>query len=252
MLEAWLNHPHAAPWLLVMGIAGLLGSLGHCAGMCGPIVAAFGLTQAKQGGRAWTRHLRFQLGRITTYAILGGLIGFLGGFARLQTVQDMHACCRPEGASLIAAQAWPWQIWVKLGIGGLMLLMGLVMALGGRADALLEFKLPAPLQKLMGRGIALGSLPFALGLLWGLIPCGLVYMMLLRSLDSGDWKMGAMGMAAFGLGNAPLLLGLGLASTRLSRAWKAALLRLGGLLLAGRDGYILWQAVMLLRLQAQA
>ena len=51
MIEQWLNHPHAAPWLVVMWIAGLLGSLGHCAGMCGPIVAAFGLSQAKQGGR---------------------------------------------------------------------------------------------------------------------------------------------------------------------------------------------------------
>ena len=243
MLEAWLNHPHAAPWLVVMWIAGLLGSLGHCAGMCGPIVAAFGLSQAKQGGRMWTRHLRFQLGRISTYTILGALIGFLGGFARLQTVQDMHACCRPDGAALIAAQAWPWQVWVKLGIGALMLLMGLVMALGGRADALMEFKLPKVLQRLLGKGLALG-------MLWGLIPCGLVYMMLLRTLDAGDWKMGAAGMAAFGLGNAPLLLGLGLASTRLSQAWKAILLRLGGLLVAGMGAYILWQAVTLLRLQA--
>jgi len=250
MLEHWLNHPHAAPWLLVMWIAGLLGSLGHCAGMCGPIVAAFGLSQAKHGGRTWTRHLRFQLGRITTYTVLGGLIGFLGGFARLQTIQDMHACCKPEGAALIAAQAWPWQIWVKLGIGVLMLLMGGIMALGGRADALMEFRLPTPLQKLMGKGLALGSLPYALGLLWGFIPCGLVYMMLLRTLDGGDWKMGAAGMAAFGLGNAPLLLGLGLASTRLSQAWKARLLRVGGLLVAGMGCYILWQAVMLLRLQA--
>lgn len=251
MLESWLNHPHAAPWLVVMWIAGLLGSLGHCAGMCGPIVAAFGLSQAKHGGRAWTRHLRFQLGRVTTYAILGGLIGFLGGFARLQTVQDMHACCRPDGAALIAAQAWPWQIWVKLAVGVLMLLMGLAMALGDRADAFMEFRLPAPLQKLMGRALSLGSLPTALGMLWGLIPCGLIYMMLLRTLDGGDWKMGAAGMAAFGLGNAPLLLGLGLASTRLSQVWKAILLRVGGILVAAMGGYILWQAVMLLRVQGQ-
>ena len=72
--------------------------------------------------------------------------------------------------------------------------------------------------------------------LWGLIPCGLVYMMLLRTLDGGDWRMGAAGMAAFGLGNAPLLLGLGLASTRLSQAWKAILLRVGGLFVAGMGG----------------
>ena len=251
MLEQWLNHPHAAPWLVVMWTAGLLGSLGHCAGMCGPIVAAFGLAQARQGGAPHGRHLRFQAGRILTYALLGAVIGFLGGFARLQTVQDMHACCRPEGAALVAAQAWPWQVWVKLGVGALMLLMGLGMALGARADALMEFRLPAPLQRLLGRGLALGRVPFALGMLWGLIPCGLVYMMLLRTLDAGDWRMGAAGMAAFGLGNAPLLLGLGLASTRLSQAWKAALLRLGGLLVAGMGAAILWQAITLLRLQAR-
>lgn len=251
MLEQWLNHPHAVPWLVVMWIAGLLGSLGHCAGMCGPIVAAFGLAQARQGGSPRGRHLGFQAGRIATYALLGALIGFLGGFARLQTVQDMHACCRPEGAALVAAQAWPWQVWVKLGVGALMLLMGLVMALGARVDALMEFRLPAPLQRLLGRGLALGRVPFALGMLWGLIPCGLVYMMLLRTLDAGDWRMGAAGMAAFGLGNAPLLLGLGLASTRLSQAWKAALLRLGGLLVAGMGAAILWQAITLLRLQAR-
>lgn len=248
MLDSWLNHPHAMPWLLVMAVAGLLGSIGHCAGMCGPVVAAFGLAQAKQGGRLWTRHLLFQGGRMVTYAILGGLIGFLGGFARLQTVQDMHACCRPEGQALIAAQAWPWQIWVKLGVGVLMLLLGLFMLFGKRADTLMEFRLPAPLQRFLGRSLTTGALPFVLGLLWGLIPCGLVYMMLLKTLESGSWRMGAAGMAAFGFGTVPLLLGLGFASTRLSQVWRARLLRVGGLLVAAMGAWILYQAVGLLRL----
>jgi sulfite exporter TauE/SafE len=56
-------------------------------------------------------------------------------------------------------------------------------------------------------------------------------------------------MAAFGLGNLPVLFGLGLASTRLSQAWKAALLRVGGLLVAGMGAGILWRALQLLRLQ---
>jgi sulfite exporter TauE/SafE len=249
MLERWLNMPHAAPWLLVMWVAGLLGSIGHCAGMCGPIVAAFGVSQARRGGRLWPRHLTFQLGRVTTYTLLGAAIGFLGGFARIQTIQDMHACCRPEGAALMAAQAWPWQVWVKLAIGFLMLLLGLFMLLGRRADALMEFKLPKALSNLLGGGLRSGGGPWLLGMMWGLIPCGLVYMMLLKTLDYGSWRMGAAGMAAFGFGNMPLLLGLGLLSTKLSQAWKQRLLRLGGLLVAAMGGYIIWQAVTLLRLQ---
>ncbi|HJU82848.1 MAG TPA: sulfite exporter TauE/SafE family protein [Holophagaceae bacterium] len=249
MLESWLNHPHALPWLLVMWVAGLLGSVGHCAGMCGPIVASFGVAQARHGGRPWPRHLAFQLGRVSTYMALGGLIGYLGGFARIQTIQDMHECCRPEGAALVAAQAWPWQVWVKLGIGFLMLLLGLFLLLGRRADALMEFPLPKPVSNLLGRGLRSGSGPYFLGLLWGLVPCGLVYMMLLRSLDAGSWRMGAAGMGAFGLGNLPLLMGLGLASTRLSQAWKQRLLRLGGALVTAMGAYILWQAATLLRLQ---
>lgn len=249
MLETWLHQPHALPWLAVMWMAGLLGSIGHCAGMCGPIVASFGLAQARHGGRAWPRHVVFQLGRISTYTVLGGIIGFLGGFARLQTVQDMHECCRPEGQALLAAQAWPWQVWVKLGIGFLMLLLGLAMALGRRADGLMEFPMPRPIQRFLGQGLKWGGAPYLLGLAWGFIPCGLVYMMLLKALEAGSWRMGAAGMAAFGLGNMPVLMGLGLAATRLRQSWRTGLLRLGGVLVGGMGVSIIWQAVRLLRLQ---
>jgi sulfite exporter TauE/SafE len=189
------------------------------------------------------------MGRVSTYAVLGGLIGFLGGFARIQTVQDMHACCRPEGAALVAAQAWPWQVWVKLGIGFLMLLLGLFMLMGRRADSLMEFPVPKPVQGFLARGLRWGGAPYLLGLAWGFIPCGLVYMMLLKALDAGSWRMGSAGMVCFGLGNLPILLGLGLAATRLTPALRAGLLRLGGALVGGMGGYILWQAVTLLRLQ---
>lgn len=249
MLESWLNHPHAAPWLIVMWVAGLLGSVGHCAGMCGPIVASFGMSQVRHGGRLWPRHLLFQLGRVSTYMLLGAAIGFAGGFARLQTVQDMDACCRPDGQALIAAQSWPWQIYVKLGLGFLMLLMGLFMLLGRRADALMEFPLPKPISNLLGKGLRTGGGPYFLGLLWGFIPCGLVYMMLLKSLDSGTWRMGAAGMGAFGLGNLPVLMGLGLVSTKLGQVWKHRLLRLGGAMIAAMGGMVLFQAITLLRMQ---
>lgn len=249
MLEAWLQQSHAVPWLLVMAAAGALGALGHCAGMCGPLVAAFGMAQARRGGPVWPRHLLFQAGRILTYAVLGGLIGTLGGFARLREVQDMHECCRPEGQALLAAQAWPWQLWIKLGIGVVLLGLGLAMALGRRADTLMEMSLPGPLKRALSKGLRSGGGPLVLGLLWGLMPCGLVYMMLLKALEAGSWRMGAAGMAAFGLGTAPLLVGMGMVAGRLGQAWRQRLLRLGGLLVAVMGVLILRQAVMLLRLQ---
>ena len=207
------------------------------------------MSQARHGGLLWPRHLLFQLGRVSTYMLLGAAIGFAGGFARLQTVEDMHACCRPDGQALIAAQSWPWQIYIKLGLGFLMLLMGLFMLLGRRADSLMEFPLPKPIANLLGKGLRTGGGPYFLGLLWGFIPCGLVYMMLLKSLDSGTWRMGAAGMGAFGLGNLPVLMGLGLISTKLGQVWKHRLLRLGGAMIAAMGGMVLFQAITLLRMQ---
>ena len=110
--------------------------------------------------------------------------------------------------------------------------------------------MPKPISDLLARGLRTGGGPYFLGLLWGLIPCGLVYMMLLKSMDAGTWRMGAAGMGAFGLGNLPVLMGLGLASTRLGQAWKHRFLRLGGATVAVMGGMVLSQAVALLRLQA--
>lgn len=67
----------------------------------------------------------FQLGRVTTYMILGAIIGSLGSFARLQSVQEMADCCKPEGQALLSMEAWPWQLWLKLGIGFAMMTLGI-------------------------------------------------------------------------------------------------------------------------------
>jgi len=85
-------------------------------------------------------------------------------------------------------------------------------------------------------------------MIWGLIPCGLVYMMLLKSLEMGSWQMGALGMGAFGLGNLPLLFALGFVSTQLSQRWKHRLLRFSGVLVTGLGIFVLYQAVQLLKL----
>ncbi len=248
MLENWLNIPHAIPLVLVMWMAGLLGSVGHCIGMCGPIVLSFGISQTETKRPKWKQHLFFQLGRVTTYMFLGACVGSLGSLFRLQSVQEMADCCKPEGQVLLSMQAWPWQLWLKLAIGFLMMTFGIFLTLGRRVDALMEFQLPERLQRFLGRSIKWANLPYLVGMAWGLIPCGLVYMMLLKSLEMGSWQMGAMGMGAFGLGNLPLLFALGFVSTQISQHWKYRLLRFSGLLITGLGIFILYQAVHLLKL----
>lgn len=247
-LDNWLNIPHAIPLVLVMWMAGLLGSVGHCAGMCGPIVLSFGVAQAEMKRPQWKQHLFFQLGRVTTYMILGAVIGGLGSFSRIQSVQEMADCCKVEGQVLLSMEAWPWQLWLKLAIGFAMTTFGIFLTLGRRADALMEFQLPDRLQRFLGRSIKWAYFPYGVGMIWGLIPCGLVYMMLLKSLEMGSWQMGALGMGSFGLGNLPLLFALGFISTQISQRWKHRLLRISGILVTGLGIFILSQAVQLLKL----
>lgn len=122
------------------------------------------------------------------------------------------------------------------------------LTLGRRADTLMEFQLPDRFQQFLGRSIKWAHFPYWVGMIWGLIPCGLVYMMLLKSLEMGSWQMGALGMGAFGLGNLPLLFALGFVSTQLSQRWKHRLLRFSGVLVTGLGIFVLYQAVQLLKL----
>src|SRR5512139_2056079 len=64
--------------------SGLLGGIGHCAGMCGPLVAAFSFNRAECGGIR--PHLLYHLGRVTTYSMAGGVAGFTGSFLDVAAV----------------------------------------------------------------------------------------------------------------------------------------------------------------------
>ena len=63
--------------LLAMLLSGLAGGFGHCISMCGPLVAAFSVGETRQG---ILHHLLYNLGRITTYTILGAIVGLSGSF----------------------------------------------------------------------------------------------------------------------------------------------------------------------------
>jgi sulfite exporter TauE/SafE len=165
-------------------ILGLVGSL-HCAGMCGPLALALppagGTVPAYVMGR-----VAYNLGRIVTYCILGLVFGLVGATLWLAGVQR----------------------WVSIALG-LALLVGLFASrrlVRWNPVLLVVDWLKSRMSGLLRRR-SLGSLA-VLGLLNGLLPCGLVYAACAGATATGGVLAGVQYMAAFGAGTVPMMLAL--------------------------------------------
>jgi sulfite exporter TauE/SafE len=201
-------------------IVGLLGA-GHCAGMCGGIVGALSL-QGPQGAASVPIHLAYNLGRIASYMAAGLFVGALGQAAgQLFSIQ--------QGLYLFASL-----MLVAMGI----YLLGLTQSLAWierSGQAVWRRIQPLTARFLPVRGVS-QALP--LGLLWGWLPCGLVYSALTTALASGSAAKGALLMGAFGLGTLPNLLLAGLLLMRFRRFAQARATRIvSGLLVLGYGLY---------------
>ena len=179
--------------LLPAFLVGLLGG-GHWVGMCGGIVTAFSLRRDGQQP-AFSFHLAYNLGRIASYTFIGALGGALGRSLSLTGLAHMQ--------NLLYALA---QI--------VLILLGLYLA--GWSSWVLVFEraggvLWRRLQPLFTRLLPVRTLPQAVlaGAVWGWLPCGLVYSVLIATLATGGAAGGAALMLAFGLGTLPNLLGMG-------------------------------------------
>jgi len=187
---------------LAMLLLGLLSSV-HCGSMCGGIVAAFSIVHPKDV--LLKRQLLFNAGRISTYATLGALAGALGSLGAL------------------AAEAISFQTAIFVLANATLVLIGVhLIGFGGplaRLEAL-GARLWRRVQPLASRLMPGRTLPraYAAGLLWGALPCGLVYGALAVSVFAGGAAEGALGMLAFGAGTLPVLLAAGAAAGR-ARAW---------------------------------
>jgi hypothetical protein len=209
--------------LISVFLVGLLGGV-HCAGMCGGIVAVLGsgrgATPPRQDGLAGRKAipivaarrrgslavlLGYNAGRITSYAIAGALAGALGSTAAL-----VRHLLPVQQVAFVAANL-------------LLIAMGLYLTGALRSVALLETAgqgLWRVLRPLASRALAADDLPraFGAGMVWGWVPCGMVYGVLIAALVSGSATQGAALMLAFGLGTLPNLLALGW-SAGLARRW---------------------------------
>jgi hypothetical protein len=187
---------------------GLLGGI-HCAAMCGGIVGAVALRDGPPGIRI---QLSYNAGRMLSYAAAGALVGTfgsIGGFA---------------GGLL------PAQMLLFVVANAFVVLLGLHIAGWGRLVLALESLGASAWRVIQPMGFRFFPAHTAvravkLGLVWGWIPCGLVYSALVLALVSGNSWRGAAVMLAFGLGTLPNLLVAGLAAQRIRPALRLPWIR---------------------------
>lgn len=211
--------------LLLIATLGFLGSFGHCVGMCGPLAIALSLSESS-AQHPWPQQLRFHLllnlGRITSYALVGAGIGGLGSV--------LVASGQLAGIDSLLRRG------MAIATGLLLVWLGLTQIRPGWLPSL-------PLLHPLTQGKARDRLnaamlrlslsphwwtPALLGMAWGLIPCGFLYTAQVRAAETGDWGQGAATMLAFGAGTLPMMVGVGVSTAWLSRDRRSQLFRLGG------------------------
>lgn len=181
----------------------LLGFLGgtHCVGMCGGLTSAFALQLPPHISRGRLLIL-LNLGRLCSYTLIGAFMGALA--QSTMWLNDTRV----------------WQMGLFVAANVLLLLMGLYLA-GIFAGAAHIERIGKPIwRKLnphLNKLLPIRSLPacFAVGALWGWLPCGLVYNAALYALSSTSAGQGALYLLAFGVGTLPNLLAMGWFATQL-------------------------------------
>jgi sulfite exporter TauE/SafE len=185
--------------LLSAFLTGLLGSV-HCLGMCGGIIGALTMSLPKHrqlsSRHIWLYLLSYHSGRISSYTIAGILVNFLG--------TQLTSLLAPQTISKIS-------VWVS---GTFMILLGLYLGRWWQILAVLErlgHQIWCKLEPL-GRGILpvrTWQQAYSIGLIWGWLPCGLTYSVLVLPLTATSVWQGGLVMLVFGFGTLPMLLMIG-------------------------------------------
>jgi uncharacterized protein len=167
-------------------LLGLVGSL-HCAGMCGPLALALP-PSGNAGSTCLLGRIAYNFGRIITYCVLGLVFGLIG-----------------KSLTLVGIQRWAS---IALGVALLVELFASRKLILGRPFvaivAWLKIRMSVLLQQRSARSL------LVLGLLNGLLPCGLVYVACAGAAATGGLVSGVLFMAAFGVGTVPMMLALSL------------------------------------------
>jgi sulfite exporter TauE/SafE len=195
-------------------------STGHCLAMCGGLALAAGQLSRQQ--LRYPKLLRamemltWQLGRVLSYSLIGFLVGGFGAFfleyaalAGLRVLGFVAANLMLIALGLHVAQWWSGIIQIER-LGEL-----LWRWIAPHATATLAPAMPRHREPIRALGRALRA-----GAIWGWLPCGLVYSMLITASVSGSSSSGAMWMFAFGLGTIPALWITSMASQEMTQFFK--------------------------------
>ena len=209
-------------------IIGILSGV-HCLGMCGGIVSAFSLDggPVKSQTKKFHIQLSYNLGRIASYTLAGFMVGGLGAITTQQFASHtLHQYLQTFSAvililmGLYLANWWRVLTWLEQ-LGGLV---------WKRIEPLTRNLIP-----IKGNGQAV-----LVGLVWGWLPCGLVYSMLTMSLSTASAQQGALIMLSFGLGTLPNLIAFGLMASSIQFFLKKPVVRtIAGLLIIAFAIYLL-------------
>ncbi|PIR66940.1 MAG: heavy metal transport/detoxification protein [Parcubacteria group bacterium CG10_big_fil_rev_8_21_14_0_10_36_14] len=184
-----LNENNIGYWLIF--IIGLLASF-HCVGMCGGLVVAYTTKhQIKNNGKASSLpHFQYNLGRVISYSLIGGVLGGFGSFFAIN----------PTFTGIVTLVA-----------GGFMILMGLSLVTNSKWLDKIKLKTPLFIARFLfsQKRAKKPKGPFIVGLLNGLMPCGPLQAMQLYALASGSIMRGALSMGIYALGTVPLMFGFG-------------------------------------------
>lgn len=202
---------------LTIAAAALLGvfASGHCLLMCGGISAALGSATAR-GADGRPRHalmLGYQIGRLASYTLVGFAAGWLGHMA----ISWLQIDAVTVGLRVVAG------LVMLLSAGALLgWLRNPAVAIGRplwrRLSALGRYLLPV------------NNLPRAIGfgMLWGWMPCGFIYNVVLVAALTADPRESALALLAFGVGTLPAMLSIGIAGQRVSGFLSRPAVRRGG------------------------
>jgi len=174
-------------------IIGILASF-HCIGMCGGFVVAYSAHNLSKGkdkqSKAGNQHLAYNLGRIISYTIVGGILGGIGSFFAINP--------NFSGALILVAAIF-------------MLIMGLNFLTGMKIFRFLSIKMPGFIAKILYKQqhSKKPKAPLIIGLLTGFMPCGPLQAMQLYALGTGSFSQGALSMLVYSLGTVPVMLGFG-------------------------------------------